>query len=226
MKSKKYVILGVGIIAVIGLAVGVYYASQNSVSNEKLVTPEEAKSIMLDKVPGAKVLELSYDGDEKTPKYDGTLIKDKYEYEVDVDAKTGQVIKFEKEKMLTSNDEHNMNNESTTNQQSNTQQNSTQNNNTSTNNNGNNNVSTTKNGYIGESKAKSIMLNKVPGAKINKFYLDNDATPEYEGELIKDDYEYDISVDAKTGEIREFSKERIEAYDDDRYDHDDDRYDD
>ena len=87
MKSKKYVILGVGIIAVIGLAVGAYYVSQNSVSNEKLVTPEEAKSIMLDKVPGAKVLELSYDGDEKTPKYDGTLIKDKYEYEVDVDAK-------------------------------------------------------------------------------------------------------------------------------------------
>ena len=81
MKSKKYVILGVGIIAVIGLAVGAYYVSQNSVSNEKLVTPEEAKSIMLDKVPGAKVLELSYDGDEKTPKYDGTLIKDKYEYE-------------------------------------------------------------------------------------------------------------------------------------------------
>ena len=42
MKSKKYVILGVGIIAVIGLAVGAYYVSQNSVSNEKLVTPEEA----------------------------------------------------------------------------------------------------------------------------------------------------------------------------------------
>ena len=232
MKSKKYVILGVGIIAVIGLAVGAYYVSQNSVSNEKLVTPEEAKSIMLDKVPGAKVLELSYDGDEKTPKYDGTLIKDKYEYEVDVDAKTGQVIKFEKENMLTSNGDENINNESTTNQQSTTQQNSTQNNNTSANNNVNNNISrnnnasTTKNGYIGESKAKSIMLNKVPGAKINKFYLDNDATPEYEGELIKDGYEYDISVDAKTGEIREFSIERIVAYDDDRYDHDDDRYDD
>ena len=83
MKSKKYVILGVGIIAVIGLAVGAYYVSQNSVSNEKLVTPEEAKSIMLDKVPGAKVLELSYDGDEKTPKYDGTLIKENFSY-VDV----------------------------------------------------------------------------------------------------------------------------------------------
>ena len=40
------------------------------------------------------------------------------------------------------------------------------------------------------------MLNKVPGATISKFYLDNDATPEYDGELIKGDYEYDISVDA------------------------------
>ena len=58
MKSKKYVILGVGIIAVIGLAVGAYYVSQNSVSNEKLVTPEEAKSIMLDKVPASSLHQI------------------------------------------------------------------------------------------------------------------------------------------------------------------------
>ena len=34
--------------------------------------PEVAKSIMLNKVPGANILEFSYDGDDKTPKYDGT----------------------------------------------------------------------------------------------------------------------------------------------------------
>ena len=90
--------------------------------------------------------------------------EDKYEYEVDVDAKTGQVIKFEKENMLTSNGDENINNESTTNQQSTTQQNSTQTNNTSANNNVNNNIrrnnnaSTTNNGYIGESKDKKHHL--------------------------------------------------------------------
>ena len=198
MKAKQYLTLGLGIVAGFGISVvGVSYASQNLVSNVKQVTPEVAKSIMLNKVPGANILEFSYDGDDKTPKYDGTLIKDNYEYEVDVNAKTGQIIKFEKEAIFTHNSNGNANNASANTQQSTTQ---------------NNNASTTRKAYIGESKAKSIMLNKVPGATISKFYLDNDATPEYDGELIKGDYEYDISVDAVTGEIREFSKERIRNY--------------
>lgn len=203
MKAKQYLTLGLGIVAGFGISVvGVSYASQNLVSNVKQVTPEVAKSIMLNKVPGANILEFSYDGDDKTPKYDGTLIKDNYEYEVDVNAKTGQIIKFEKEAIFTHNSNGNANNASADTQQSTTQQSTTQ----------NNNASTTRKAYIGESKAKSIMLNKVPGATISKFYLDNDATPEYDGELIKGDYEYDISVDAVTGEIREFSKERIRNY--------------
>lgn len=203
MKAKQYLTLGLGIVAGFGISVvGVSYASQNLVSNVKQVTPEVAKSIMLNKVPGANILEFSYDGDDKTPKYDGTLIKDNYEYEVDVNAKTGQIIKFEKEDIFTPNSNGNANNASANTQQSTTQQSTTQ----------NNNASTTRKAYIGESKAKSIMLNKVPGATISKFYLDNDATPEYDGELIKGDYEYDISVDAVTGEIREFSKERIRNY--------------
>lgn len=203
MKTKQYLTLGLGIVAGFGISVvGVSYASQNLVSNVKQVTPEVAKSIMLNKVPGANILEFSYDGDDKTPKYDGTLIKDNYEYEVDVNAKTGQIIKFEKEAIFTHNSNGNANNASADTQQSTTQQSTTQ----------NNNASTTRKAYIGESKAKSIMLNKVPGATISKFYLDNDATPEYDGELIKGDYEYNISVDAVTGEIREFSKERIRNY--------------
>ena len=173
------------------------------------MTPEVAKSIMLNKVPGANILEFSYDGDDKTPKYDGTLIKDNYEYEVDVNAKTGQIIKFEKEAVFVANN-GSANNTSTNNQQATTQQ-----------------STAAKNSYIGEAKAKSIMLNKVPGATIRSFHFDGDSTPEYEAELVKDGYEYDISVNALTGAIREFSKERIEAYDDDRYDDDDDdRYDD
>ena len=167
MKAKQYLTLGLGIVAGFGISVvGVSYASQNLVSNVKQVTPEVAKSIMLNKVPGANILEFSYDG---------TLIKDNYEYEVDVNAKTGQIIKFEKEAIFTHNSNGNANNASANTQQSTTQQSTTQ----------NNNASTTRKAYIGESKAKSIMLNKVPGATISKFYLDNDATPEYDGELIK-----------------------------------------
>ena len=237
MVLKKYLILGVGIITGFGLSVvGVSYASQNLVSNVKQVTPEVAKSIMLNKVPGANILEFSYDGDDKTPKYDGTLIKDNYEYEVDVNAKTGQIIKFEKEAVFVANNNGNANNTSTNNQQATTQQNASINSNTNANSNVTtnkntstnvNNNATTNKTYIGEAKAKSIMLSKVPGATIRSFHFDIDSTPEYEAELVKDGYEYDISVNALTGAIREFSKERIEAYDDDRYDYDDDdRYDD
>ena len=192
MNAKQYLTLGLGLVAGFGISVaGVSYASQNLVSNVKQVTPEVAKSIMLNKVPGANILEFSYDGDDKTPKYDGTLIKDNYEYEVDVNAKTGQIIKFEKEAVFVANNAS-ANNTSTNNQQATTQQ-----------------STAAKNSYIGEAKAKSIMLNKVPGATIRSFYFDGDSTPEYDGELIKDGYEYDISVDAVTGAIREFSKERI-----------------
>ena len=192
MNAKQYLTLGLGLVAGFGISVaGVSYASQNLVSNVKQVTPEVAKSIMLNKVPGANILEFSYDGDDKTPKYDGTLIKDNYEYEVDVNAKTGQIIKFEKEAIFVANN-GSANNTSTNNQQATTQQ-----------------STAAKNSYIGEAKAKSIMLNKVPGATIRSFYFDGDSTPEYDGELIKDGYEYDISVDAVTGAIREFSKERI-----------------
>lgn len=101
MKAKQYLTLGLGIVAGFGISVvGVSYASQNLVSNVKQVTPEVAKSIMLNKVPGANILEFSYDGDDKTPKYDGTLIKDNYEYEVDVNAKLDKSLSLKKKLYL------------------------------------------------------------------------------------------------------------------------------
>ena len=58
---------------------------------------------------------------------------------------------------------------------------------------------------IGSAKAKEIMLKKVPGAKIVKFELDNDdRTPEYEGELRKGNYEYEITINAISGKITEY----------------------
>lgn len=64
---------------------------------------------------------------------------------------------------------------------------------------------------INSEEAKKIMLNKVPGAKVINFYLDNDNSPEYEGKLIKNNKEYEISIDAKTGAIVDFSEEVIKT---------------
>ena len=64
---------------------------------------------------------------------------------------------------------------------------------------------------ISGTKAKEIMLKKVPGAKIVKFKLDYDSTPEYEAELTKGNYKYEISVNAKNGKITEYEKEKIKT---------------
>ncbi len=154
---------------------GLSHASKNESNHSNLITSDKAKTIMTNKVPGATILEFSYDGDDRIPKYDGTLIKDNYEYEIDVNAKTGEVIKFEKEKVFTPN---------------------------------NNNINT--NNLITSEKAKSIMMGKVPGATIIEFSYDgDDRIPKYDGTLKKDNYKYEIDVNAKTGEVIKFEKEKI-----------------
>lgn len=58
---------------------------------------------------------------------------------------------------------------------------------------------------ISEEKARSIALAKAPGASITKFELDkDDGKTVYEIELRKGTYEYEIKIDAKTGNILEF----------------------
>lgn len=62
--------------------------------------------------------------------------------------------------------------------------------------------------YIGSSKAQSIALKKVPGATVLKAEFDNDdGIPVYEIELRKGVYEYDIKIDARSGNILEYEKD-------------------
>ena len=180
MSIKKYLTLGIGIVTGIGVSIaGLSYASYNSSSSMRIITAQKAKDIMLGKVPGCTILEFSYDGDDRIPKYDGTVIKGNYEYEIDVDAKTGDIIKFEKEQILVSNGTSGGNSSNTVN-------------------------------LITSKEAKDIMLNKVPGATIIEFSYDgDDATPKYDGKLIKDNCEYEIDVNAKTGAIIKFEQENI-----------------
>ncbi len=87
-----------------------------------------------------------------------------YKYEISVNAQTGKITEYERERVKTSSKK-----------------------------------------LIGEAKAKEIMLKKAPGAKIVKFELDNDdRTPEYEGELRKGNYEYEITINAISGKITEY----------------------
>ncbi len=225
----------------IAVALGVVLTSSTVLSQvgvadaaSKLIGSAKAKEIMLKKVPGAKIVKFRLDND-KTPEYEGELTKGSYKYEIDINAKSGKITDYEKEKIKTSSSKYigeakakeimlkkvpgakivkfKLDKDDTAEYEGELRK-------------GNyeyeisvnaksgkitefekEKIKTSSKKLIGESKAKEIMLKKVPGAKIVKFELDNDKTPEYEGELRKGNYEYEITVNAVTGKIIEFEKD-------------------
>ncbi|EQK42578.1 peptidase propeptide and YPEB domain protein [[Clostridium] bifermentans ATCC 638] len=175
MKINKAIIIALGLVVICG--VGVSYSLVKDDKAEYL-TKDQAKNIILEKVPDGKILEFSYDNENNSPKYESEIVKDTMKYQVDVDAETGKIINFEQEVLKDQN-----------------------------------NVKTSDK-LISEDKAMDIMINKVPKATVQKFNLDKDGkNDEYEGVLTKADTKYEITVDAKTGDIKEFSHEQIKVKD-------------
>ena len=200
----------------------------------KLIGSTKAKEIMLKKVPGAKIVKFRLDND-RTPEYEGELTKGSYKYEIDVNAKTGKITDYEKEKIKTSSSKYigetkakeimlkkvpgakivkfKLDKDDTPEYEGELTKGSYKYEISVNAKSGKitdyekEKIKTSSKKLIGEAKAKEIMLKKVPGAKIVKFELDNDKTPEYEGELRKGKYEYEISVNAITGKITDFEKD-------------------
>lgn len=175
MKINKAIIIALGLVVICG--VGVSYSLVKDDKAEYL-TKDQAKNIILEKVPDGKILEFSYDNENNSPKYESEIVKDTMKYQVDVDAETGKIINFEQEVLKDQNN------------------------------------GKTSDKLISEDKAMDIMINKVPKATVQKFNLDKDGeNAEYEGVLTKADTKYEITVDAKTGDIKEFSHEQIKVKD-------------
>lgn len=64
------------------------------------------------------------------------------------------------------------------------------------------------NKYIGVTKARSIAQKKAPGATVVKVEFDNDDGMQvYDVSMIEGMYEYDVTIDAKSGKILEFDKD-------------------
>ena len=67
------------------------------------------------------------------------------------------------------------------------------------------------NGYIGHDKAKEIALGRVPGAQVIKVEFDmDDGVPVYQVEMVKDGYEYEVEIHAKTGKIIDFEQDYLD----------------
>ena len=67
------------------------------------------------------------------------------------------------------------------------------------------------NGLISEENAKDIVRAKIPGAEFVEFYLErDDGIDQYEGTAHLDGYEYEFEINAASGIIIGWDKERIE----------------
>ena len=198
MKIKKNIIKMLGIVAISGMfMVGCSQSTDNNSANtstqstavasesqEKIdddyIGEEKAKEIMQKEAPGAEFINFELDKDDGRAEYDGELVKDDTEYDITVDAVTGEILESEQEKYDGRYDSKS-------------------------------NDTKDKKDYISKTKAKNIMKEEVPGAEIVEFEFDghddDDNEPAtYEGELVKDNIEYDITVDAVTGEVLSVEK--------------------
>lgn len=69
----------------------------NTVDESKLIGESKAKEIALAQVPGGEVVEFEYEADEVVANYDITVRDSEYEYDFELDAMTGEILKQEKE---------------------------------------------------------------------------------------------------------------------------------
>lgn len=149
----------------------------------KNISLDKAKSIILDAIPNGNLVYCKYDADDN--EYDAKVAKDNKTYEIEINAFDGRIIDIDIDDDYDDNDY-----------------------NDSDNNHNNDSNANDNNAIISIEKAKSIMLNKVPDGKIVKFEYDED-DKEYEGEIIKGNNEYDITISAITGKILEYEVDTI-----------------
>lgn len=65
--------------------------------NNSYIGVERAKEIALSKVPGATVVKVEFDKDDGVPVYEVELIKDEYEYDIEIHAVTGKILDFDQD---------------------------------------------------------------------------------------------------------------------------------
>jgi len=104
MIKKKWMLIPAiaGVIAVGSVAMAEDAVPSNSKQAKNLITLEEAKQIAVEKVKNGKVTEIGLDKEDGYYHFDVDLKDEMYEYDLEVDAYTGEIIKFEKEEMKNS----------------------------------------------------------------------------------------------------------------------------
>ncbi len=187
----------------------------------------KAKEIALQKTGGGDLVSFSYDDKGGSRVYQINITDGKYDYKISMDAKSGDISSYEKldipDKAKAGDDKTasgNGNTDSTdSNSSSGSGSSSGSSSGNSSSNSGSSGNSSSSTSLIGASKAKSIALSRVGGGKVTQCELDSDdGVKVYDIKINYNGYEYEVEVNAKTGSIKSFDKEKIEHDDD----HDDD----
>lgn len=144
------------------------------------ITWEQAKKIALEKVPGGTTTKLKLDEENGKLVYEIEIIKNNEEHDLEIDATTGTIIKYEIENKV----------QLITNTTTNTASKPAS------------GTANSSNQLLTHEQVKQIALKRVPGAIVKDIELDKEhGTYIYEVELIKDSIEYDLEINAYTGEI-------------------------
>ena len=166
---------------------------EGNASTKAYIGKTKAKQIALNHagVSNPENLEIEFDADNGIIVYEVDFNTTTMEYEYEINAITGKIIKTEKEK----NDEYHSSNTANTN--SNTSNSTT-----------NETKSTTK-AYIGKTKAKQIALNHAGVSNPKNLEIEFDADDnEYSVEFKYNGYEYEYEINATTGIIKNNHKEK------------------
>lgn len=158
-----------------------------SADTSKYISLDEAKKIALKRanVDASKATfkKAELDTDDSTAHYDIEFVSGKYKYEVEVNAKTGKVIDYEKER-ASKEDLATPSEDSTK--------------------------------YISLDEAKKIALKRArvnaSKATFTKSKLGTDGkSAHYDIEFTAGNYEYEVEVNAKTGKVTDYEKDRKSA---------------
>ncbi len=165
------------------------HTADEAIAEVTFITASEAESTALSHagISADKALGLhsEFDSDDRTPNYDVDFCSDGIEYDYEINAATGEVIRVENEKC---DHTHKVQNNSEKEAQTDTSK-------------------------ITKNEAKAIAL-KHAGARENSVrqleieYDRDDGVLKYEVSFTFGGYEYDYDIDAKTGKIIHYEKER------------------
>ena len=125
------------------------------------------------------------DSDDGRKHYDIEIKDGTYEYEFEIDAFTGKILEFEKDR---DDDAKKVNKQATANQT--------------------NKVASTKKAMLTKDQAIAIAMKQANGT-VTDFELDeDDGRKVYEIEIENGTYEYEFEIDAFTGKVLKFEKDR------------------